>query len=40
MKRIGISRLCDLPDWMDTVIGDLCTREEPITVEEAQELGT
>ncbi|KAG9125969.1 hypothetical protein FRC07_005377, partial [Ceratobasidium sp. 392] len=39
MRRIGLSRAYDLPDWMPHVIEELAEREQTITLEEANELG-
>ncbi|KAG8780958.1 hypothetical protein FRC12_022384 [Ceratobasidium sp. 428] len=39
IERFALSRDCDIASWMTAALDDLCWREEPITIEEAQILG-
>ncbi|KAF8602061.1 hypothetical protein BDV93DRAFT_607709 [Ceratobasidium sp. AG-I] len=40
IERFALSRDCDIGSWMSKALDDLCWKEEPITVEEAEILGT
>ncbi|KAG8695046.1 hypothetical protein FRC09_009421 [Ceratobasidium sp. 395] len=39
IERFALSRDCGIASWMTAALDDLCWREEPITIEEAQILG-
>ncbi|KAG8739641.1 hypothetical protein FRC10_005377 [Ceratobasidium sp. 414] len=39
IDRIEVARACNVPEWATGAIDELCEREEPITLEEANRLG-
>ncbi|KAF8602065.1 hypothetical protein BDV93DRAFT_524273 [Ceratobasidium sp. AG-I] len=40
IERFALSRDCNIESWMSTALDDLCQRMEPLTLEEADVLGT
>ncbi|KAG8692500.1 hypothetical protein FRC08_009736, partial [Ceratobasidium sp. 394] len=39
IERIEVARVCNVPEWVSGAIDELCEREDPITLEEANRLG-